>query len=69
MNVSFFSLFLVFRQEDREFVRMLAQIRMGECPPAIVKKFTKCYRPLHMLGGVEPTCLYPTYVDSMVSMV
>lgn len=46
-------------QEDKEFVKMLNDIRTGENPQALHDIQMRCSRPLPVIFGILPTRLYP----------
>ncbi|GAB4815472.1 hypothetical protein N2152v2_002518 [Parachlorella kessleri] len=49
----------VFRQSDREFVDLLAKVRGGACPEAVLRTLlAACRRPLATEDGILPTKLY-----------
>ncbi|VEU19918.1 DEKNAAC100769 [Brettanomyces naardenensis] len=51
----------VFRQQgDKDFVRMLNEVREGHISPATVRKFKALERPLENRNGVIPAQLFPT---------
>ena len=50
----------VYRQEDKEFVAHLAEVRKGRVSAATRAFFEQCRRPLGAVAGVEPTEVYTT---------
>lgn len=51
----------VFRQQgDKDFVRMLNEVREGRVSPGTLRKFKALERPLESRNGVIPAQLYPT---------
>ena len=48
----------VWRQDNRAFVDVLQDVRVGKCTPRVKSLVAACRRPLRLDGGVLPTKLF-----------
>ena len=54
------NLYIVFRQDDIDFVRMLNELRRGVCGHVTTHKLKNCSRDLPIDDKILPTRLYTT---------